>query len=107
MRLKSDSRVSEYKQLINSVSLLQTRLEEDEKELLADALEEVFFVKDEEVVTQGEEGDTFYMIFEGECEVRVNGLTVGVLYKGGYFGERALINREPRAATVVITSETD
>jgi CRP-like cAMP-binding protein len=106
MKLKSDGRIAEYQILIDSVSLLASRRNDEEKELLADALEEVFFVKDEEVVTQGDEGDSFFMIFQGECEVRVNGMTVGNLRKGGYFGERALLNREPRAATVVVTSET-
>mmetsp|Transcript_34524 Transcript_34524/g.64424 ORF Transcript_34524/g.64424 Transcript_34524/m.64424 type:complete len:1231 (-) Transcript_34524:65-3757(-) len=106
MKLKSDVRVKEYERLIDSVSLLSERLSSEEKEMLADTLEEVFFVKGEEVVRQGDEGDTFFVIFEGECEVKVNGKHQGFLTKGSYFGERALLSREPRAATVVVTSET-
>jgi putative ABC transport system ATP-binding protein len=56
------------------------------------------------VITQGEEGDRFYVLRQGEVEVEVGGPAapriVGTIARGGFFGERALIAREPRNATV-------
>ncbi len=52
------------------------------------------------VVTQGDHGDSFYIILEGSCEVFVNHISVGTLHIGMSFGEKALENNAPRAATV-------
>lgn len=106
MKLKSDQRVKRYLELVNTVPLLADRLNKEERSVLADTLEEVFFVNGEEVVRQGEPGDTFFIVFEGECEVRVDGKVKASIATGGYFGERALLDHEPRAATITISSET-
>merc|ERR1711971_188412 len=62
--------------------------------------------KDEEIIRQGDLGDTFYLIQQGTCNVLVNNEVTGTLERGGYFGELALLNKEPRKATVQVTSET-
>ena len=60
---------------------------------------------------QGEEGDYFYVIHEGRVEVLIQdnstlfsqgdlGMVVSSLTSGYSFGERALMTRETRAATV-------
>ncbi len=54
-----------------------------------------------EVVRQGEPGDRFYLVAHGVFEVLVNGRPVVRLARGDYFGERALLQRGPRTATVV------
>ncbi len=53
------------------------------------------------VVRQGDPGDRFYVIDSGAFEVVVNGVTVGRLGRGDYFGERALLSGARRAATVL------
>ncbi|MEO8361795.1 MAG: ATP-binding cassette domain-containing protein [Vicinamibacteria bacterium] len=62
------------------------------------------YARGDAVITQGEEGDRFYVISTGSVEVEVGGpaapRVVGTIAAGGFFGERALIAREPRNATV-------
>jgi cAMP-dependent protein kinase regulator len=64
------------------------------------------FEAGEYIVRKGEEGDTFYVIQEGK--VRVTDITMGstkyedqVLGPGDYFGERALVHKEPRSANCI------
>jgi putative peptide zinc metalloprotease protein len=54
-----------------------------------------------EVVRQGEAGDRFFLVAHGAFEVQVDGQQQIRLERGDYFGERALLHRAPRAATVM------
>ncbi len=51
-----------------SVKILQN-LDEWERLTIADALEEVIFQSGEEVVKQGDQGNKFYMIIQGQADV--------------------------------------
>jgi CRP-like cAMP-binding protein len=59
-----------------------------------------------EIVRQGEQGDRFYLVAGGAFEVVVDGQPHYLLRRGDYFGERALLHRAPRAATVVATERS-
>jgi CRP-like cAMP-binding protein len=52
------------------------------------------------IVTQGEEGEHYYAIAEGEVEVVIDGKRVNVLARGDGFGEIALLHDCTRTATV-------
>lgn len=54
----------------------------------------------EDVVTEGEPGDRFYVIEGGRAAVTIAGQAVRVLEPGAWFGELALLHDGPRTATV-------
>lgn len=54
----------------------------------------------ETVFRQGEPGDRFYVVTEGEAQAEIDGRPVRRYAPGGFFGELALLTRRPRSATV-------
>ena len=63
------------------------------------------------IIRQGDPGDKFYLIKQGEVDVlvRKEGTTRSVAKqrRGEYFGERALILDQPRAATIVALEDVE
>merc|ERR1719160_629555 len=71
------------------------------------------FSKGEEIITQGQSGDTFYILYDGSVVVNKDGKKVTDLTaqakksnSAKFFGEQALLKNEPRAATVKVSTET-
>jgi small-conductance mechanosensitive channel len=60
---------------------------------------------DEIVVRQGESGSSLFIVLNGVLEVSIDGVSVGSICKGSFFGEMSLLTGEPRSATVRATSE--
>ena len=82
-------------------NVLFKHLDERECMDIFDAMFPCVFKKGETIIKQGDEGDNFYIIDEGEVEVIVNGVPVTTVSEGYGFGELALIYGQPRAATVI------
>jgi len=99
-----------HEEFLRSVPILDT-MEAYERSIMCDALQTVTFKKGETIVQQGDVGDKFFILEEGECRVHkvyVEGTPpqeVMQYRSGDYFGELALLMNEPRAATV--TASTD
>jgi cAMP-dependent protein kinase regulator len=76
---------------------------------VADALKPKEVSKGTEIISQGSEGQEFYIIEEGTCKAvkKVTGQPDKELElkAGDYFGELALLNNEPRAASVFAESD--
>lgn len=123
-----------YEHFLSTVGLLSS-LDAGERSKIADALVSKVYLDGEAVVRQGEMGDTFFFVEEGEASVtqshrgdngEVNEIQVGHLRKGEYFGgesnglvqrdiifphynllELSLLRLAPRAATVSAVFRTN
>ena len=95
-----------YENTLKSVSIFST-LDNYELSQICDAIKVENFEKGKTVIRQNEKGDKFYILDEGECYASIifshneEPIKVKEYQKGDYFGERALIKNEPRAATIV------
>jgi CRP/FNR family cyclic AMP-dependent transcriptional regulator len=63
------------------------------------------FAAGENIVTQDEDGDSMYVIMEGEAEVLDWDSSVAKLHPGDFLGEMAVLRRIPRSATVRATTD--
>lgn len=101
---------------VNKVAYLKSvplffSLEEEEFFKLQKALRVEKFQHGEKIIKQGEEGDKFYILVEGVVSVyveEVNAQTkqvgrkkVNELHSGDYFGERSLMTKQNRNASVL------
>lgn len=96
---------NDKKELLQGVVFLQD-LDPTDINKLVHTMTPRVFEAGEFIVRKGELGDTFYVIQEGK--VRVTDITIGstdyedqTLGPGDYFGERALVTKEPRSANCI------
>lgn len=95
-----------YESFLEEVPLLST-LTKYERSKIADALEAQKFPAGTTIIREGDAGEAFYLLETGEAEAFKAGITnpVKSYQKGDYFGELALLNDAPRAASVVSKTE--
>ena len=95
---------SDIQELVAKVQLLKD-LDQRVVSKFAQVLTTVRFAEGELIVQKGDVGDIFYIINEGQVKVHDIGMGDSrfadqILKAGDWFGERALITGEPRAANV-------
>jgi CRP/FNR family cyclic AMP-dependent transcriptional regulator len=94
--LRADTRVD----LIQGLPLFELCSKRDLRRIAALA-DEREIAAGTELIREGEPGSEFYVVVDGEVDVRRRGRRVARLGAGSYVGEIALLSRSPRTATVV------
>lgn len=86
-------------------NVLFSHLDETERSDIFDAMFPVHRNPGDVIIQQGDEGDNFYIIDQGEVDIFLNNEYSSTIGEGGSFGELALIYGTPRAATVKAKNE--
>lgn len=73
---------------------------------IAEAMKELRLSAGEHVIKEGEVGKSFYIIWAGRVRVTKDKTEVKMLKDGDYFGERALLTGEKRAATCTAVTDS-
>ena len=95
-----------YENTLKKVELLKS-IDPYELGQICDALKTKNYSKGEIIIKQGDKGDIFYILDEGNAhaekvfEEGKKPQRVKDYEAGGYFGELALLKNEPRAATII------
>ncbi|KAB8284765.1 camp-dependent protein kinase regulatory subunit [Yarrowia lipolytica] len=99
--LSAEQLESLYKSV--SHNFLFGNLDEEACRSVLQSLQEKKCDSGEKIITQGDEGDYFYIVESGAVEFIKDGVKVNSSGPGSSFGELALMYNAPRAATVVAT----
>jgi CRP-like cAMP-binding protein len=71
---------------------------------VAGIADEIDLREGKELTTQGKPGREFFVLVEGEADVKKGSRRINQLGPGDFFGEISLVRQTPRTATVVATS---
>ena len=94
-----------YKKFLETVPLLST-VENYELYSICDAIKMEKYEKNQYIIKEGEQGDKFFILDEGEAVATKEKMTFKKKYfKGDYFGELALLKNAPRAASVMAVTD--
>ena len=94
-----------YKKFLETVPLLST-VENYELYSICDAIKMEKYEKNHYIIKEGEQGDKFFILDEGEAVATKEKMTFKKKYfKGDYFGELALLKNAPRAASVMAVTD--
>ncbi len=96
MLLRADTRV----ELLRGLPLFELCSKRDLRRIAAIAVEREVDAG-AELIREGEPAGEFYVVVDGEVDVRRRGRRVARLGNGSFVGEIALLSRSPRTATVV------
>jgi len=94
-----------YDKFLQSVTLLCT-IDAYERSQIADALVPETFTINQTVVKQDDPGNKFYIVESGTLYALKNDERVREYKTGDYFGAHALLKKQPRAASIIVSSET-
>ena len=99
MRVRKDAKL----ELLRQVPLFAgcTKRELSEIATLAD---ELALPEGAVLIKEGKLGHEFFLLLDGEVDVRMKGRKVASLANGTFFGEMALVSARPRNATVTALS---
>jgi CRP/FNR family transcriptional regulator, cyclic AMP receptor protein len=98
------ARIGERTQTLKAVPFF-TQLTDKELDLVRAGASEKHFPKNAVVLTEGEMGDSLYMIQSGKVKVFIGDeegreIILKILGPGAFFGEMSMIDKQPRSASV-------
>jgi CRP-like cAMP-binding protein/Zn-dependent protease len=107
--LAEDMRAPEFGHTMQALAELRELsvfhgLDSEQLNLILEHGEWITAVHGDELITQGEPGDRFYVIESGRAEIVRDGSVLDSVSKGMYFGEVALLRDVPRTASVVAST---
>lgn len=85
--------------LLKSANLFR-HLAGDEVEIIAGIAHECSFEAGSTIFKQGDEGDALYIIVSGQVRVHIGEKQIAVLHERECFGEMAILDDQPRSASV-------
>ncbi|PAA48819.1 hypothetical protein BOX15_Mlig001517g6 [Macrostomum lignano] len=94
-----------FERVIRQIPLFSNNLTDSHVNSLIDAIEVLTMHKGDVICRQGEPGDAMYFILDGSVSVLVGGKQVRTMGANEFFGERALVLDEGRAATCSALSD--
>ena len=73
---------------------------------VAQIAEEIEYDSEQTIFKEGDVGDSMFIIVDGAVRIHKGDKELAVLSKGKFVGEMALLDQEPRSASVTSTEET-
>lgn len=106
----SEEIINTHADRLNKVSIFAP-LSDEEIERLANVSASRVYAPGEAIVSQGQEGNSMYVIISGTAKVQIPEKTyqktIGTLKENDFFGEMSLLTGEPRSANVIAFEETE
>ena len=100
MRLGKDGKV----ELIKKVPLF-SKLSKKGLEEVAHIADELDLPQGKQMAEEGDRGREFFVLLEGEADVKKGDQSINTMRAGDFFGEIALVTKMPRTATVTATTD--
>jgi CRP/FNR family cyclic AMP-dependent transcriptional regulator len=99
VRLRKDAKL----ELLKGVPLF-ARCSKKELAEIAQIADEIDLVEGKQLTKEGGRGREFFVLVEGNADVKRKRRKIGTLGPGDFLGEIALVTKAPRTATVTTTS---
>jgi CRP/FNR family cyclic AMP-dependent transcriptional regulator len=100
MRLGKDGKV----ELIKKVPLF-SKLSKKELGEVAHIADEIDLPEGKVMAEEGDRGREFFVLLEGEADVKKGDTSINTMREGDFFGEIALVTQMPRTASVTATTD--